>query len=115
MHKTAFTCAVTSLLLMAGGLCAQTPAPNLSDAGPNDMRMLAVNSLRTSLVRALPAAEKAAGHHIVIIYGTASGNLKNTIISGQDFEIALLTPDVNAELAKAGKIAPGETPFATGR
>jgi molybdate transport system substrate-binding protein len=115
MRRAVFTLAVTGLVLMAGSVCAQTPAPKLSDAGPNDFRMLAVNSLRTALDRGLPGAEKVIGHHIVIVYGTASGNLKNTIMGGQDFEIALLTPDVNAELAKAGKIAPGEIQFATGR
>lgn len=106
---------IMGLVLMAGGVCAQTSAVKLADAGPEDFRILAVNSLRTALERALPGAEKASGHHILVLYGTASGNLKNTIMSGQDFEVALLTPEVNAELAKAGKTAPGEVPFATGR
>ena len=119
MRKIAFTLSVAGLVLMAGGVLAQTPAflqpsQKIKDAGPNDLRVLAINSLHVPLVQAAAGAEKAAGHHIVFEFGTASGNLKDAAMSG-DFEIAILTPDVTAELTAAGKAAPGEIQIATGR
>jgi molybdate transport system substrate-binding protein len=107
MRRIALT--IAGLVLMAGAGFAQTPAPKISEAGPNDLRVLAVTSIREPLVQGLAGAEKATGRHIVIETGTAFGNLKDMILGGQDFEVALLLPVVNAELAKAGKILPGET------
>lgn len=112
MRKVALS--VAGLVLLAGAVCAQTPAylqpsAKIKDAGPNDLRVLAVNSIRLPLLQGLAGAEKATGRHIVIETGTAYGNLKEMILGGQDFEVALLLPVVNAELVKAGKILPGET------
>lgn len=115
MRKTAFTLALAGLMMMTGVASAQNAVTKISDAGPNDLRVLAINSLRTALEHGTAGAEKATGHKIVIQTGTAGGNLKDTIMSGQGYELALLTPEVNAELIKAGKAAPGETLIATGR
>ena len=46
------------------------------------------------------------GKPIVAEYGSARGNLKDAILKGQDFEVALLLPDVDDEIQGAGKIAP---------
>jgi molybdate transport system substrate-binding protein len=43
---------------------------------------------------------------LLIEYGSARVNLKEKILKGQAFDVALLLPDVNEELAKAGKIMP---------
>jgi molybdate transport system substrate-binding protein len=47
------------------------------------------------------------GKPIVAEYGSARGNLKDEILKGQDFEVAILLPDVDDELEAAGKIAAG--------
>jgi molybdate transport system substrate-binding protein len=52
-------------------------------------------------------AQQATGKPLVVEYGSARGNLKDQILKGQDFEVALLLPDVDAETLKAGKIVPG--------
>jgi len=46
------------------------------------------------------------GHTLVIEYGSARGNLKDKILAGRDFEVAILLPDVNEELLKEVKILP---------
>ena len=117
MRKVALS--IAGLVLMAGGVFAQTPAflqpsQKIKDAGPNDLRVLAINSLHVPLLDASAGAEKAAGHHIVFEFGTAGGNLKDAAMTG-DYEIAILTPDVTGDLIKAGKAAPGEIQIATGR
>jgi molybdate transport system substrate-binding protein len=52
-------------------------------------------------------AEAAMGKPIVAEYGSARGNLKTEILKGQDFEVAILLPDVGDEIEAASKIAPG--------
>ena len=51
-------------------------------------------------------AEKAAGRPLVIEYGSARGNLKQAILAGQEFEVAILLADVNEELLAQDKILP---------
>lgn len=119
MRKTAFTLAFVGafagLTMMTGAASAQGAVTKISEAGPNDLRVLVVNSLRTALEHGMAGAEKVTGHKIVIQTGTAGGNLKDAIMSGQGYELALLTPEVNAELIKGGKAIPGQTLIATGR
>jgi molybdate transport system substrate-binding protein len=95
------------VLLLATGspVTAQRgPAPNVKDAKPGDVRVMVTAAIQTPLEAVRAVAEKAVGHTLFIEYGSARGNLKNEILAGQSFEVALLLPDVNDELAKAGKI-----------
>src|SRR6266481_785171 len=64
-------------------------------------------AIRGPLNAVLKQAESVIGKPIVAEYGSARGNLKDEILKGQDFEVAILLPDVDDEIEAAGKIAPG--------
>jgi molybdate transport system substrate-binding protein len=86
---------------------AQSAAPKVADAKPGDVRVIATAAIRDPLNAVLKQAEAVIGKPIVAEYGSARGNLKDEILKGQDFEVAILLPDVDDEIEGAGKIAPG--------
>src|SRR6266699_2460959 len=86
---------------------AQSAAPRVADAKLGDVRVIATAAIRDPLNAVLKQAEAAIGKPIVAQYGSARGNLKDEILKGQDFEVAILLPDVGDEIEAAGKIAPG--------
>jgi len=86
---------------------AQFAAAKVADAKPGDVRVIATAAIREPLDAVLKQAEATIGKPIVAEYGSARGNLREKILSGQDFEVAMLLPDVDDELEAAGKIAPG--------
>jgi molybdate transport system substrate-binding protein len=86
---------------------AQSAAPKVADAKPGDVRVIATAAIRDPLNAVLKQAEAVIGKPIVAEYGSARGNLKDEIVKGQDFEVAILLPDVDDEIEAAGKIAPG--------
>jgi molybdate transport system substrate-binding protein len=86
---------------------AQVAAPKVADAKPGDVRVIVTAAIREPLNAVLKLAETAIGKPIVAQYGSARGNLKDEILKGQDFEVAILLPDVDDEIQAAGKIAPG--------
>src|SRR4030095_1806651 len=79
--------------------------PGISNAKPNTVRVLCTAALRLP-AELVSAAETAIGKPIVIQYGSAHGNLKDLILNGQDFEVAILLPDVNEEVFRSGKTLP---------
>ena len=81
------------------------PAERIADAKPNDVRILATAAIRVPLDAVRAEAAKAIGRPLVIEYGSARGNLKDMIMAGAGFEVAMLLPDVDEELLKARKIA----------
>src|SRR5262252_10408495 len=83
---------------------AQFAAAKVADAKPGDVRVIATAAIREPLNAVLKQAEAAIGKPIVVEYGSARGNLKEEILKGQDFEVALLLPDVGDEIAAADKI-----------
>jgi molybdate transport system substrate-binding protein len=85
---------------------AQLIGLKVADAKPGDVRVIATAAIRDPLNAVLKQAEAAIGKPIVAEYGSARGNLKDAILKGQDFEVALLLPDVDDEIQAAGKIAP---------
>jgi molybdate transport system substrate-binding protein len=87
-------------------------AGKVAEAKPGDVRVIATAAIREPLEAVLKQAEAAIGRPIVVEYGSARGNLREKILGGQDFELALLLPDVDDELAAAGKIAPGRVEIA---
>jgi molybdate transport system substrate-binding protein len=102
-----FLVALPLMLLHAGPANAQSPAgPKDAAAKPPDLRVIATAALRDPLDAVLAQARQVAGHPIVVEYGSARGNLKDKILGGADFEVALLLPDVNEELLKHDKILP---------
>lgn len=80
-------------------------AERIADAQPGDVRVLATGAIRIPLEAVRAAASKAIGRPLVIQYGSARGNLKNAVMEGAGFEVAMLLPDVDEQLLKAGKIA----------
>src|SRR4029077_705310 len=64
-------------------------------------------AIRDPLNAVRKQAQTAIGKPIGVEYGSARGNLKDEILAGQDFEVAILLPDVDDELEAAGKIAAG--------
>jgi molybdate transport system substrate-binding protein len=83
-----------------------------ADAKPGDVRIMVTAAIRTPLEAVRAEAQKAVGKPLVIQYGSARGNLKDEILSGQGFEVAMLLPDVDEQLLKAGKITPETTVIA---
>jgi molybdate transport system substrate-binding protein len=91
----------------------------IADAKPGDVRVLATAAIRIPLEAVLAKASEAIRHQIVIEYGSARGNLKDAVMAGTAFDVAMLLPDVDEQLLKANKItAPGifiaRTPVAIG-
>jgi len=76
------------------------------NAKPGELRVMATAAILTPLQAVREQAQKAVGRPIVIEYGSARGNLKKQILAGQDFEVAILLPDVDNEILQAGKIQP---------
>jgi molybdate transport system substrate-binding protein len=74
----------------------------VADAKPGDVRVIATASILGSLQPVMADADRAVGKHLVIEYGTARGSLRDLIINGQSFELAILVPDVNDELVQKG-------------
>ena len=86
---------------------AQSAGPKVADAKPGDVRVIATAAIREPLNAVHNQAEAAIGKPIVAEYGSARGNLKDKILKGQDFEVAILLPDVDDEIEAAGKTVPG--------
>ncbi len=91
---------------------AQSAAPKVADAKPGEVRVIATAAIRDPLNAVLKQAEAVIGRPIVAEYGSARGNLKDEILKGQDFEVAILLPDVDDEIEGAGKITPGRSEIA---
>lgn len=111
----------TSIALFRTGallaLLLATPAqaqqgPKVADAKPGEVRMMVTAAIKGPLDAVLDQARQALGKPIVVEYGSARGNLKEEILAGQEFEVALLLPDVDEELLKAGKIMAGSQEIA---
>ena len=106
-------CGIGLLLALGSTTAAQGGrGQKAADAKPGDVRLMVTAAIRTPLEAVRAEAEKAVGHPLVIEYGSARGNLKEEILAGQGFEVAMLLPDVNEELLKAGRIAHGSVDIA---
>src|SRR5262245_4163710 len=95
-------------------MCLQAPSPpamaqsgnaeRIADAKPGDVRVLATAAIRIPLEAVRAEASKLIGRPVVIEYGSARGNLKDVVLAGTSFEVAVLLPDVDEQLLKAKKI-----------
>jgi molybdate transport system substrate-binding protein len=74
----------------------------IAEAKPDEIRVFATGAMIASLEPIKAQADKAVGKHVVIQYGAARGDLRDQILNGQSFEVAILVPDVNDELVKQG-------------
>ena len=99
---------LVSLLAPGPAMTQGGSAERIADAKPGDVRVLATAAIRIPLDAIRAEASKAIGRPLVIEYGSARGNLKNAVMEGTGFEVAMLLPDVDEQLLKAGKImSPG--------
>lgn len=106
-------CAIVFLLTFETAANAQRGrGQTVADGKPGEVRVMATAAIRTPLEAVRAEAQKAVGKPLVIEYGSARGNLKDQILSGQPFEVAMLLPDVDEQLAKQGKIRPGSVDIA---
>lgn len=86
------------------------PPPRLgeqiAEAKPDDVRVFATGAILANLDSFKAQADKAVGKHLAIEYGTARFGLRQKIIDGQAFEVAILIPEVNDELIAKGLAKP---------
>ena len=68
-----------------------------------EVKVLSTNGVAAALATLGPAFERASGHRLAIGFGAAK-MLRERIVAGEAFDLALLTAPVAAELAKAGKL-----------
>lgn len=74
----------------------------VTDAKLHDLRVFATGALQSSLDPTKAQADQSVGKHVVIQYGAARADLRDQILMGQSFEVAILVPDVNDELVQKG-------------
>jgi ABC-type molybdate transport system substrate-binding protein len=96
--------AVLSLLLASAPAFAQFAGPKVADAKPGDVRLIVTAAVREPMDAVKDKLQAAVGKPVVVEFGSARGNLKDEIMGGQAFEVAILLPDVNEQLLAAGKI-----------
>lgn len=105
--KYALMGCLAALVFRAPAWAQNLTSASVANAPPEAVRMMVTAAIRGPLDAVMAQAQQAIGKPIVARYGSARGNLKSEILAGQDFEVALLLPDVDAELLAAGKIKPG--------
>lgn len=76
--------------------------PKIADAKPTELRVIVSGSLQGALESARAEAERAAKWPLIIQGGAARGGLRDELLAGQEFEVAILVPDVNQELVQKG-------------
>ena len=76
-----------------------------------DLRVLASNGIKEAVEALKPQLEKASGATLSIDFSTAA-TMRDRIEKGEAFDVVVLTDEVMAALAKAGKIAPMQTSLA---
>ncbi len=92
----------TASLALAGLLVATTLTQG---AGAVEIKVLCSTALKDAMLELGPQFERASEHKVAATFA-ASTTLKKQIDAGMAFDIALLTPDLIDDLAKAGKIDP---------
>jgi molybdate transport system substrate-binding protein len=100
MKMTGVATVVALLALGTSAIGQGGRGERIADAKPGSVRVLATAAIRIPLDAVRAEASKAIGHPLVIEYGSARGNLKDAVMSN-----AVLLPDVDEQLLKAGKIA----------
>ncbi|MGA3158908.1 MAG: substrate-binding domain-containing protein [Steroidobacteraceae bacterium] len=80
---------------------------SVANANPGDVRLMVTGAFISVFSGFTNQAQQLIGHPLAIEYGAARGGLKQEILDGQDFEVAILLPDVNQELLAGDKVLPG--------
>ena len=82
-----------------------------STAHAADIKVLASNGVKAAVEALKPQLEKVSGSTLSIEFSTTA-TLSERIEKGEPFDVAILTDDAMAALAKAGKVAPTQTKLA---
>ena len=88
----------------AGLICIGAALPAAGQGTP--IRAFVSNGVKTVIDDLRPQWEHAAGHPVAIEFGTTAV-LKQRLASGEAFDVAVLTSEAIADLAKDGKVAAG--------
>jgi len=81
------------------------PAQTLA-AQDAEIRILCSNGFRAAMEKLAPEYEHSMGKTLKVQFG-ASANFKRSIEGGEPFDLAILTPQLIADLTKEGRIASG--------
>ena len=90
-------------LVMAAALM-MSAAFSVSATNAAEVRIISSVGVKTALDDMRPQFEKASGHKLTITYGT-SVPLHRQIMGGANFDVAILTPALVADLIKNGKVS----------
>jgi molybdate transport system substrate-binding protein len=93
----AASAALSSLLMIAA-------APSHAQAA--EIKLLGPVSLRVVLPSLLPQFEKSSGHKVAVGYATL-GAITKRLVEGEVIDVAMVSPEQNAELEKQGKLLAG--------
>jgi molybdate transport system substrate-binding protein len=89
-------------------LCWLSLAVLIANAGASasaaELKIISSNGMRGLLEKLQPQLEQATQHTLTMTFGTAAP-LKRQIDEGAAFDVAVLTPQMLAELAKGGRVA----------
>src|SRR5690349_8022339 len=95
--------AMTIALLMPSIVSGQVTTP---PPATRQIVFMSTDAIIDPLQTVHTRAEQAIGRSVRMHWGSARGDLKKAILAGEYFDVALLLPDVNAELLRANKILP---------
>jgi molybdate transport system substrate-binding protein len=94
--------AVASAALFSLLLVAATPSPTHAA----EIKLLGPVSLRVVLPGLLTQFEQSSGHKVAVGYSTL-GAITKRLAEDEAVDVAMVSPDQNAELQKQGKLLPG--------
>jgi len=80
--------------------------PQTAAAQESEIRILCSNGFRAAMLKLQPGFEHSMGRKMNIQFGP-SASFKRSIESGEPFDLAILTPQIIADLIKDGKLAAG--------
>lgn len=95
-------------LLYSGAALAQGDSEKVATAKPGDMRLFISNGLREPFKTVRAQAEKLVGKSFTVEYGASRG-MQAQIEAGQAFDVAILTPDVIADMISKVKMVAGSS------
>ena len=75
-------------------------------ANAAEIKLLSAVGVRSAVDVILPDFERASGHKVTTIYGSAA-SLKTRIDNGEAFDLAILTPNQVDDLTNKGKVRMG--------
>ena len=96
--RTIIVAAARATLALALGVC--------SSAHAAEIKVLSTMALRSVMEELLPDFERASGHKVIIAYDTAN-IMAGRVGRGEPVDLAILTPALLDELAKAGRTVAG--------